>query len=339
MEIEAKLYDFAWNFKKQINPKKISSTIEFQEEINGWQWNLTLNIEWDIIDFDESDIIEIRNSNIWNMYTWIIESISIREFETTSYLSITFYWVFTALNDILYKSLWSRVFTKTDTIENIIKDIIDSFNSDYGSLTDTQILTTSLIRYTWTSINATDSISISFDNQNCLEAIKKVLDKTDYSFFIWKDWIIYVSQKIYQEIKYLTFEKDIVFIDRKRDKKDLVNKLYLKRNWWTEKVYEDVTSQSDFNLKEKFENDSDLQNETTQDFFWANYIDEFKNPDNIVIMKIKDRNDLIPWQLITTLNSKNNLIEKQITKIDITKTTKNIYLWEFISFGKKITQR
>lgn len=341
MEFQYKLYDWTGQFKKQINSKAVYSDISFQEELDSGQGSLTLKTSGDLSDFQTSDIIEIRNSENWDLYTWIIEDIWVEEFETSSILSLKFLWVCTALNDMQYKSWASKTFTKTDTVWNIIKDIIDSFNIDYGSLYwDTQILQTNLIRYTGSSIDITwDTISIDFDDINCLASIQKVIKNTGFNFYIWKDWVVFVTQKANQSIKNITFEKEILSINRRISKKDMVNKYYLKRDWGTEKIYEDVPNQWVFWLKEKSESDSDLLDEATQDVKWDEYILENKSEDNIVSIKISPNSvQLMPWEKITTLNSRNNLVEKQITKIEVRKEFSEIYLWNFVSFGKTIVK-
>lgn len=340
MEFEIKLYDWTWKFKKQINPKKEYEKISFQEELYSGQWNLSLLVEGDLSNYSTSDIIEIKTSTNWNLYTWIIEDIWVREFENSSILQLKFLWVFTALNDVIFKDWLLRTFNVTDTVGNIIKLIVDSFNADYGNLFwDTKILQNNLIRYTWSSIDITwSTISIDFDENNCLLAIQRVIEDTWFNFYIWKDWIIFVTQKINQEKKYITFEKEILSIKRDISKKDMVNKYYLARSWWTYKTYEDLTYQWLFWLKEKSKKDEDI-NEATQDLKWDEYIEENKEEDNIVSIKIKPNSiAIIPWDIITTLNSRNNLIEKQITKIDISKEEWEIYLWNFVSFWKTIVK-
>jgi hypothetical protein len=258
-----------------------------------------------------------------------------------SILNLSFLGAFTILNDIEYKLWASRTFTKTDTVWNIIKDIIDSFNLDYGALFwDTQILQTNLIRYTWSSIDITwSTISIDFNKDDCLNAIQKVIENTWFTFYIWKDWIIFVVQKVNQAIKFITFEKEILSINRKLSKKDMVNKYYLTRDWEIELPYEDIPSQWIFWLKEKSETKNDIKDLATQNIKGAEYISENKTEDNIVSIKIAPNSiNLVPWNKITTLNTKNNLIEKQITKIDIRKKFSEIFLWNFISFWKTIVK-
>ena len=342
MEFEYKLYDKSWEFKDQIKPTMIYSNISFQEELNWWQWNLEIEVEWNLEDYQTSDIVEIRNTEVGNMYTWIIEEIWVIEYRDSDVLKLKILWIFSGLNDIEYKSWWSRSFTKTWTVWSIIKDIIDSFNNDYGPLFwDTQILQINLIRYTWSSIDDTwDDVNIEFEKSSCLDAIKKTIKETWFDFYIWKDWIAYVTQKVNQLVKNVTFEREIISIQRTITKKNMVNKYYLTRDSWVEKVYEDVTYQNIFWLKEKSETFTELQNEATQNIKWDQFIEENKLEDNIVVVRIKPNSvDVKPWDKITTLNTRNNLIEKQITKIDIKKEYFDLYLWNFLSFWKTITQR
>lgn len=341
MELQLKLYDWTWIFKKQLNPKDVYSDVAFQEELNSGQGDLSLRINWELSDFQTTDIIEIRSSDNWDLYTWILEEIDIVEYQDSSVLELKFYGVFTALNDMIYKSSWSRAFSKSDTAWNIIKDIIDSFNTDYGALFwDTQILDTNLLRYTASSIDITwTTLSIDFDNQSCLDSIRKVLENTWFDFYIWVDWVVYVVDIANQDTKYITFEKEILNINRTITKKNMVNKYYLARSGWTYKIYEDTPNQTTYWLKEKSQSDSSIANETTQDIKWNNFISEHKEEENIVSIRIKPNSiDLTPWNLITTQNSRNNLVEKQITKIEKRKAFRDLYLWDFISFGKTIVK-
>lgn len=136
---ELKLYSRLGVFKKQINPQDVSSEIAFQEELDGGQGDLTLKVVGSQSDYVVSDIIEIREVNddsptVSQTYTGIIEEIETTEYEYTTLLDIKLLGVFTALNDVLFKSGGSRTFSKTGTAGAIISDIVASFNSDYGAM-------------------------------------------------------------------------------------------------------------------------------------------------------------------------------------------------------------
>jgi hypothetical protein len=80
----------------------------------------------------------------------------VTEYRDREVIDLQILGVFTVLNDIFYKNGGSRVFTKTDTPGNIVKDIIDQFNAEYGALSgDSQNLGTNLLTYTVSSIDVT----------------------------------------------------------------------------------------------------------------------------------------------------------------------------------------
>lgn len=187
-------------------------------------------------DFVCSDIVEIRevdteNRAISATYTGVIEEIGVKEYKTTEVLNLSILGIFSLLNDIEAKSAGNRTFTKNKTPGNIVKDIIDSFNTDYGALTgDTQNLTTNAIRYTGSSIDVTGTVTNrNFEKVSCLAAIKAALENTGFDFYIGADGICYVTQTANQTIKYLTFDREIISIDRKIHKRDMVNTYYLSR--------------------------------------------------------------------------------------------------------------
>jgi len=342
MELQLKLYDFKWVFKKQINPKDVFSDIAFQEQTNWWQWDIGIVVKWLLNDYKVSDIIEIKDSINGARYTWILESIKVVEFESWTTLELKFLGVFTALNDLIFKSWWLKTFTATWTPWNLIKQVIDSFNAEYWTIQDTQILQTNLIRYTWTSIDVTwTSVNIDFANDNCLSAINKIIKNTPFIYYIWVDWIITVINKVNAIVKTVTFEKEILSITREISKKDLSNKYYL--TWWTwitEKVYQNTTSQTTLWIKEKVSSDSNILDVATQDLKGNEYITENYLEDNIVVIKIKPNSvSLIPLNKITTLNSRNNISDEPITKIRYQKEFTEIYLWNFISLWKIVQQK
>lgn len=341
---EIKTYSWSGVFKKQINPLNVTTDISFTEELQWGQWNLNLTIVWSLDDFVCSDIVEIRevwdDKDILASYTGIIEEIDVKEFKDSEIISLSILWVFTVLNDALYKSWWNRTFTKTDTPWNIVKSIIDSFNTDYWVLSwDTQNLTTNVVRYTWSSIDITwTTISRSFENINCLAAIKKTLENTWFDFFIGSDWVVIVKQTINQPEVFLTHWREIVYAERRLSKKDMVNKFYLARNGWTTVIYQDWTSITDYKIKEEYKSDTDIQNLATQDVIWNQKIAEFKDERNIIslVLKVQKSDFLYPWYLVTTQNSKREIISKQITKIEKSKNQWKLYFWEFVSFWKTI---
>jgi hypothetical protein len=360
---EIKIYDCFWNFKKQI--KKTSSKIEFSENINGVQGNLNLEVFWSVSDFSITDIVEIRETYFWNwykdyfwddlqnwddsdfwnerdnnifpIYSWIVENVWFVEYEEIDKINLQIYWVWTALNDIIYKNSWNKVFTKTWTYWEIAKDIIDYFNSQYGTLADTQNLWNNLFFYTSESIDDSwDDISLEFENENCYGAFEKLVKDTEYYFFINPAWL--VTFKKNSTPKILTFKKEIVSIANSEKKDEMVNKYYLSRDWGYEQIYTNTDSLDLYKLKEKVESRSEIKNSGTQNIFWNAKIEKFWFwiIQTEIEIKAQRNNFLYPWEFITTQNTRALLENKRIEKIDKRSDVWILYLGDYTSFWKTV---
>ncbi len=366
---EYKLYNREWNFKKQINPRDISSDLSFSEQIDGWQGDLQLTVIDDIANYQTSDIIEIREVTtkwlwIWATYTGIIETINIKETKQGAVLKIELLGVFTALNDIIFKNMvGDRVFDLTDTIENIVNQIINWFNWVYGSLSNTQNLDTYMFN---TEIEAgTPTVSIKFENDSCMQALNKVLDNSGYHWYVNQYWTIIIKAKSSQRLLYLALEREIVSVDIELNKNDMVNRLYLARNGGTVVSYTDGTAETVFGPKEKFVSDNTIADLATQDIKWWEYIDQHKTEMMKVKLTIKPQVSWVveiineelevdytqymdptaitptiiglqPWDRISTMNTKNYIISQVIVKIDKAGDKRVIHLWEYLSFWQQV---
>lgn len=346
---EVKLYSRTGLFKKTINTKNIVSDISFSEDLNGWQSDLNLEVIWEFDDFLCTDIIEIRevdetNKVISPTYTWVIEELSLKEYEDWDTVNIQLLGLASVLNDNIFDSWWSRVFTSNVTVWNLVKLVIDSFNADYWALSwwNTQNVTGNLIRYTASSIDVTGwLVNVAYDNDTCFDAIKKALENTDFSFYIWADWICYVQKDAWQQKASLTLWRQVLLVERKIHKRDMTNYLYHERTWNNEQVYTDPVSIALFGKKEKKITDSDVQDATTQNIKWSKYIQEYAYERNeiSIIMKPQKSSSIVPWNLITVNNIKIPLIDKKITKITKWKDSWTINVWDFISFGSTVLNK
>lgn len=332
MEIQVRQYNGKWKFIRQINSKNIYSKIEFQEELDWWQWDLTLRLLWDYNDYNVCDIIEIKNDEYGDMYTWIIENIKVIEYETKTLLELKLYWIFTILNDVI--SPWSW----TWTAGQIIKQIIDNFNTKYWTLQNTKILQNYAIRYTSDSIDESwNELQVTFKNMNSLNAIKETIKNTDFYFYIWCDGVLYLKKySSTPASKYLTFWREIIKIEKTIEKKDLVNKSIMKNDNWLTSELEDTDFINYFGLREKIIVDTSIWNQDTIDSKNADHLAKNKNPITSIKLIIKVWNNLRPWDYITTLNSKQNIKNLLIKKINKKSTQYELTFWDFNSFWKKI---
>ena len=284
--------------------------------------------------------VDDENKSITATYTGIVEEMDLDEYKTAEVVTLSLLGGFTALNDIEYKDGGSRTFTKSGTPGALVKLIIDSFNSEYGALAgDTQNLTTNLIRYTGSSIDITGTTTnYSFSKENCLEAIKKVLEDTGFDFFIGADGVCYVQQEAGQTQKTLTLGREVIKINRNYHKRDMVNKYYLSRNGGVEKTYQDAGAQTTYGIKELTESNTDITNETTQDLKGAEKISSFSSPrvKTEIFTKPLQSASIIPGNIITVQNTKRAITAQKIVRI--TKGTKSftVNIGDFVSFGKTV---
>lgn len=345
---EIKIYNRLSNVLKwQIKPNMISGNIEWSESIDGWQGDMSFTL--DVVSSDQTykqwDIVEIRevtsyDKSISPSYTGIIERIVREDNEKWSYITIQILWIFTVLWDVIYEDTGSKVFTKNMTPWNIMKSIIDSFNAKYGSLSVwMQNLSSNIIRYTSTSIDTTwIAVNISFDYTTCLESIKKTLENTGLYWFVWADGICYVQKKPIVETHTMTYLREVKRIESEEHKNDICNKLHLEIQWGWIKVYNNISSQSIFWIKEKNITRTDIVDIPTQDIVGQNYIDEngsIKKETTLQILPIKS-NAIKPWDTITIQNTFHSIINQQIVKINKKLDLFEIILWSYTSLGEVV---
>ncbi len=192
---------------------------------------------------------------------------------------------------------------------------------------------------TWWSIDISwTNLHLEFEENNCLEALKKVVEDTDYKFYIDECGMCFLKKKEDFWHKYLTFDKELISINKKIKKNEMVNKLYLKRNDWHTEIYQNSPSISTFNLKEKFENRSEIHDITTQNTKWNQIISDFafERLEISINMKAQVNNFLTPGMLVTTQNTQNQLFSQEITKINKNRDNWILYLWDYSNIGKSI---
>jgi hypothetical protein len=344
---EFKLYDEDGTFKKQINSKLVTSDVSFSEELNWGQSNLKIDVVDSLSEYQCSDIIEVRevdedNKSISPTYTGIIEEINVTEYQNVETLSVTCLGVFSVLNDVLYRNSGTTTFSMTNTAGNIAKNIIDNFNLQYGAMTgDTKNIGTSILTYTATSIDTSwSTLFLNFSTVNCLSALKTTLENSGFDWYIGYDGVLYVQQPVNQTVKVLTFERELLSIDRTVHKRDMTNKYYLGRNGGTVVTYSDVASQGLFRLKEEYESKTDIGDLNSQNVYGNQKIADYAYERNEIALTLKplQTGSILPGYRVTTLNSRNQIVAEKITKIDKNSEKWKIYLGDFVSLWKTIIQ-
>ena len=333
---QIKVYDKLWVYKKTLNPNKLKYNIRFTENINWWQWQINI-ILYEKINYtwiNWFDIIKVFDYNKENqettlIYTWTINKIKrLIDNNWVSY-NLTCIWLASLLTNIMYYDT-SYEFNKTWDPANIIKWIIDYFNTKYWW---------NLIKYSWWYIdNYWSSIDIDFKDDTCLNAIKKVKNITNYYFFIDSNWEVYFKAKPSQSTHKLTLSKDIITLESNEDIESIKNKLILTRNSWTTN-YEDTTSQWAYGIREKRETKTDLKDITTANEYWNKYIlqnKDYKLDTTLVVNNKYDIKTIHPWETVRVLNIDYSIENVQILKISYAWDMITLYLDKYISFWESI---
>lgn len=353
LKYEVKVYDRLWNFKKQINPKNIVGDITYTDEIDGWQSNLTLSIIWNWEDYKYSDIIEIREVSdeyrtIKGVYTWVINSLSIVEFENEDQISIELLGIFTIMNNMEFSYWGQKTVTINWTAWQIMKYIIDSHQASYTSISsDTQILDSHPIRYTASSIDTSwTSLSLKFDSNSCLEALKKCAENSWMHWYIGCDWVVYFWTTAWE--KRLTFQREIIAISKTLSGNDIKNRItfvtwytYIDsfgnpQEWKASTVYDDPVSINIFGIHEGTIEDTSIRSVSA---WWvkANAIISENNAEkDETVITIKRPIIISPNMHITTQNTKIPIENKRVERIEWRKDTVSIYLGSYLSFWREI---
>ena len=334
---QIKAYDKIGTYKNTISPKIVMSDIIFSSNINWWQWELILNlnlnfndttyIEWDIIKVTEYD----ENNTSWILlYNGFVSKINRLINTGSEYISLVCIWIHWLLNNIIFYDTSYTPTLNQDPAQSI-KDVIDYFNTQYWW---------TLISYSWGNIdNYGSSINIAFDYDTCYEAITKIVEATDFWWYIDQDWQVYFKEKPSSATYNITNKKDVESIDVQEDMESLVNKLFLERSGGTIKTYEDSTSQTTYWIKELFLSQTDLQDEASQDIFWADYISENKNTKkntSIILNSKYNLEQLKPWDTLKLLNIDYTLDNVQVLQTNYTPDNMSLEIEKLVTFGKEV---
>lgn len=320
---DIKVYDKTWVYQQTINPNVVMNDINFSENVNWWQWQISLNLAlsfWDTT-FHWWEIIKVilyneRYKQGKQIYMWYVTQISRKYDANKWYISIVCLWIASLLNAILFS--WSYSWT----VEYVLNAIISEFNNNYSW----NLITV------WQIDSYSENISVSFDgNTTCAKAINTVNNIANYYWFIDSEWMFYFRQKWTQTNHIVANQQVVESMDLKYDIEQITNKIYVERKDWTVNVYQDTNSQNLFGIKEKYSKQQNIVDETTQAEYWNNYLDQYSTPKNastIVINAEYDIESIVPWDTVTVVNSEYSIKNLLIEKIKYTPTKITLTLEE-----------
>lgn len=318
-----KVYSLDWTFKFTIKPSDVKSRLVFESSIEAgqWQFQLVMNKPVDYTDITNTDIIKVycidRDNPDWRIiYTWIVQQVIKRINQNYEEITLPLIWLWSVFNYKLF------TWTKDDTPWNIISDIVDLINVDYN-------LFTKNLDTTWTNIK------IDSENETLLKLMDRV-SQASWDFYMVKaDWEVIFQPKPTTPTHTLKLWRNVTKVEMKQDTEKLVNKLYLTWHNWTT-PYEDLTSQTQYGLREKHISDTQIKQQDSADEFWNQYIADYKNPINQTTIEVNDEYDIEsihPWDTISVnwTEIQNRLIKKVRYYMDWV----TLYLEDFESFWKE----
>lgn len=336
--MQIRIYDRLWVIKDLISEKEIISyDIQFWSQINSWQRDCEIEINRDFrtLDYVSWDIVEViefddNNKTWYPLYTGYIydkkKSISWKVLTTTLWI----FWILAILDDYPFINSWNYSFTLTMDPKTMVQAIIDSLNSQTGFLwTNTQNLWNNIIFMSSNSQNYWSNINLEFKYISCKEAIKKVVEKTNFYFFLKPNWEFIFAPKPTIPTHFIKQKTHTNSILQEEIPQDLVNCVHIKRASGQIKYYSNSQSISDYWKRYWWQVDaSDVQDESTLDIYWNNYISERKDLKVKTTIDLKNdyQNIIYPGETIKIIYWDVQIDNAQVNRIDYSKQKRVLYL-------------
>lgn len=276
-----KLYDGSMNFRKVLPASLVTNDISFSESINWGQGELVLNINLPI-DTDYFDNVRFckiylsTNSGIDNkiVYSGRLSKMSRTFSNNKENIKATFLSMYTLLNDIYFEQGGDLTFQIEDTPDNIIKTIIDYFDTKYPNI----------LSYTNSSIDSYGStVYLEFDEIKCGDALKSVINELDYYLFVWADGVVYFKPRPQTATHLLTYEKDITALTIPEDYEQVANAVRAAYGYvwgthtWVTDLAEDNTSIAKYWRKELIITNEAIYWETAAELYRDSYLANYKD--------------------------------------------------------------
>lgn len=338
---QIKVYWLDGTFKSTISPKKVMKNLTFSENINGWQWQMTVSLAIPFADatFGLTDVVQVTCFDASNMnwrliYTWYITKFQRNYSNAGESVDLVCIGLYAMLNAIFYNS-GGYVFTKNQAPDQTIKDIVDFFNSQY---------TANRFSYSaWHVSPYGSNLNISFDYTKCNEAIANIQKATnDFFFYIDENGDVTYKTNTFSTLDHkFTIWKDVEAIDVDESVENVSNKIMLKRGGsWTERwPYQDAWSIATYWKREKVVTASDIQDGVSADIYWNTYISKNKDSKKEIVLTINSNYDLEsirPGQFVSVYNTDFQMKQLQIQKIDYRSESVRVYLDQYTTFSQSI---
>lgn len=369
-----KLYDWNNNFLKVLSANLITNDISFSESIDAWQGQLTLNVNLPI-DTDYFDnvrycrvymfkdlpkqtinnlILEnydfLLTEDWWNfileeqpkadrwqlLYSGRLSKVNRTFSSNKENIQITFLSLYTLLNDIYFKQNWEFVFQIEDDPSEIIKTVIDYFDTMYPGI----------LSYTDESIDEywTD-IYFEVNTMTCGEAIKKLMEWLSYYMFVWADWVVQFHSVPDTITHNFTYEKDITALTIPEDYEKIANAVRATYTyiWWSHNWITDVAVDNDsinkYGRKEIIVSADNAYWETAGETYRDSYLNEYKDWKkniSLTVSTLYPIESIHPGDTIRIRNIDLDISNLKISKVEYTYEQVKLSLEYYTSIAKQI---
>ena len=338
-----KLYDWSNNFVKVLPASIITNDISFSESIDSWQWELTLNVNlpidtnyFDNIRYCRVYVSDNRSLDNYLLYSGRLSKVNRTFSNNKENIQITFLSLYTLLNDIYFEQSWSLEFQIEDDPAEIIKTIIDYFNTKHSWL----------ISYTaWSIDTYWSNIYLEFNNTTCADALKSLMEWLNRYLFVWADWVVQFHEVPNTITHNFTYEKDITTLTIPEDYEKVSNavRATYKEEWWVNTLITSVATDNDsitkFWRKEVIVSADNAYWETAWETYRDSYLNEYKDWKkniNLTVSTLYPIESIHPGDTIRIRNIDLSISNLKISKVDYTYEQVKLSLEYYTSIAKQI---
>lgn len=315
--------------KQTLKETEVLPDINFTENINGTQWNATINVKRNFNDDQVSngDFVEVLvvDSNFPNgkkIYTGVIEEINRVFTESSNQVEFSCFGLGTLLTNVFYDSS-GKIFSKDEDPWVTIQNIISYANS--------------VIPWNWFDSSGVElfwsNVSQDYDYTTCYQSIKNLAQITGFYFFVDADGLVTFKQKGSDVDHLLTVGNDVSSVSISQDATKVKNKVYVEYNWGT--VIQTGGSVPDLLLREQIERDQGLNLASAQDLSQSLIDNTGEKQKTSVVVNVNFAFENIKvWQIVSVRNIDYPLKSLQVRKTSYTSDLLTIELDEFDSVEK-----
>lgn len=330
-KFDIKIYDRLKEYKLTINPNKIMNAVSFSSNLDGWQWELNLNLTTEV-NIDCGDIIEVYCYDDFNkdgmlLYCGFVSEVNNIYSSSKTYNNVKCLWI----GSLLWTSYYTTTWTVTKTIEGHITDLVTDYNTIYWTT----------IFSVWT-IEDESTVALDFSEEwTFLEKLNVITKSGENYFYINQNGEINILKRPQEATHLLTYKKNVEELKLSYNIESIVNQYrvtaYCGGDGWTyTNVYSDNNSISQYGVKSAYKYTKDYYYRTWVDNRANSLLQENSTPKNntqVIVNSVYNILSITPWQSIAVMNIDRNIDNLQIKKITFTSEKLTLILEETEKFS------